>query len=284
MTLDTSHIDAGWTDPRDALVAEMAQALYEAMGCSGADPMARLLDYAESRVPLADGSLLLGDADLDVLCEELTEADWVVVPELPIRDDKNEVVGPRRSAAERRGHVRRWLSVVATEKTLTSSRTLLSYGHGRRSEVEQDAGRRDRGSHGGVPRMGAEPERSAPLRLQGGGTRRRAHRGAPGCGTGFAERWDLIMRAANDTAHGDSRVGAGRDTWKAISTMEKALASSNYATARKAAIYAFPRLSVSVPVPLSDDATTWALVLRTLKARAETRDAEAMRWRAGFAE
>jgi hypothetical protein len=92
------------------------------------------------------------------------------------------------------------------------------------------------------------------------------------------------MKAANDTAHGDSRIGAGRDTWKAISTMEKAIASSKFATARKAAIYVFPRLSVSADVPQSDDATTWSLVLRTLKAIAEARDAEAMRLRAGFAK
>jgi hypothetical protein len=139
MSLDTSHLDAGWTDPRDALVAEMAQDLYDACGCTGADSMARLLDYAEGRVPLADGSLLLCDADIEVLSEELTEADWTEIPrpELPIRDDEIEVVEPRRSAAERRGHVRRWLSVAAGEKTLTAQRTMLdSTGQQRRPAMK----------------------------------------------------------------------------------------------------------------------------------------------------
>lgn len=130
MAPDTSHIDSGWSDPRDALVAEMAQALYDACGCCGIEPMVRLLAYAEGRVPLADGSLLLSSEDIEILSEELTEADWVEVPRpaLPVALRNDELIDvvlidapPRRIVRRRR---------LVTRCTFDGESLGHSYWHG----------------------------------------------------------------------------------------------------------------------------------------------------------
>lgn len=152
--MDTTDIDAGWTDGHAALIAEMAQALYDAMGCRGVEPMVRLLAYAEGRVPLADGTLPLDDADLEVLSEELSEADWVEIPRpaLPValRDDELVDVTPEQRAQVRRrpAAVRHQRGAKINRRVATSCLDIWS-GLDHIDRHEDDSNRRGEGGGDG---------------------------------------------------------------------------------------------------------------------------------------
>jgi hypothetical protein len=86
------------------------------------------------------------------------------------------------------------------------------------------------------------------------------------------------MTIANDSGRANLKPthGAGRDVWKSIRTTAGAVAKGDYAQARNAARYAFPRLGITVPVPASDDAAVWGHVLIVMTATAEGLDLAAI--------
>lgn len=88
--------------------------------------------------------------------------------------------------------------------------------------------------------------------------------------------------AANDNARGPSTRGTSKGVWTAIGTIRRGLGKGTPAgmkSARAAAAYAWPYLSVPVPIPESDAAGTWANVVRFLEATARRIDAEALELR-----